>query len=58
MKKEKLNPLELDKETIARLDEAQLKKIIGGGYDAIDDADESACHTVSCMNVSCGNARP
>ena len=57
MKKEKLNPLELDKETIARLDEAQLKKIIGGGYDAIDDADETA--TGCCPVNSCNApARP
>ena len=30
MKKLKLNPLELDKETIARLDEKQLAEIVGG----------------------------
>jgi bacteriocin-like protein len=30
MKKFKLNPLELDKETIAKLDEKQLAEIVGG----------------------------
>lgn len=30
MKKLKLDPLELDKETIARLDEKQLAEIVGG----------------------------
>ena len=43
MKKVELNPLELDKETIARLDEAQLNQIVGGKN---DDADESACQGV------------
>ena len=52
MKKLKLNPLELDKETIARLDEAQLNQIVGGEN---DDADETNCQGVglSCSNVSC-----
>ena len=52
MKKVKLNPLELDKETIARLDEAQLNQIVGGEN---DDADESACQGVgnSCGAGSC-----
>ncbi|WP_161596651.1 class I lanthipeptide [Chitinophaga vietnamensis] len=30
MKKVILNPLELDKETIAQLDEAQLQQVVGG----------------------------
>ncbi len=39
MKKEKVNPLDLDKETIARLDEQQLRQIAGGVND--DNGDES-----------------
>ena len=51
MKKVKLNPLELDKETIARLDEAQLNQIVGG---VNDDADETNCPSlwISCA-MSC-----
>ncbi len=39
MKKEKVNPLALDKETIAKLDEQQLQQIVGGAND--DNGDES-----------------
>jgi hypothetical protein len=39
MKKDKVNPLDLDKETIARLDEQQLRQIAGGAND--DNGDES-----------------
>ena len=52
MRKIELNPLELDKETIARLDEAQLNQIVGGQN---DDADETNCQGVgnSCVVTSC-----
>ncbi len=43
MKKEKINPLELDKETIAKLDEQQLQQIVGGATD--DNGDETSCDT-------------
>jgi hypothetical protein len=35
MKKFNLDPLALDKETIARLDEKQLQAIVGGNYEAM-----------------------
>ncbi len=46
MKKEKVNPLDLDKETIARLDEQQLRQIAGGAND--DNGDESENCTQTC----------
>lgn len=54
MKKIKLNSLELDKETIARLDEAQLNALVGG---VNDDADETNCQGVgvSCQQNSCNS---
>ena len=61
MKKVKLNPLELDKETIARLDEAQLSQIVGGQN---DDADETnpQCVGATCAIATCNpvfvTARP
>lgn len=57
MKKIRLDSLELDKETIARLDIAQINEIIGG---INDDADETNCVTVgpSCGNGGSCNARP
>ncbi len=49
MKKEKVSPLDLDKETIARLDEQQLRQIAGGVND--DNGDESnGCDT----GTTCG----
>jgi hypothetical protein len=49
MKKIKLDPLSLDKETIAKLDEAQLQEIIGG---AVEDF---AVTSGNCgQNSDCG----
>lgn len=42
MKKKKVNPLDLDKETIAKLDEKQLDALAGGANDPEDD-DEATC---------------
>lgn len=50
MKKKKLNPLELDKETIARLDEKQLEALAGGANDP-DEQDEA---TFTCKNTNTG----
>jgi hypothetical protein len=45
MKKLFLDPLSLDKETVAMLDERQLQQIVGGiGY-AAEVADTSGCNT-------------
>ncbi|WKK81751.1 class I lanthipeptide [Marivirga arenosa] len=41
-KKKNLNPLELDKETIAKLDEKQLESLAGGKNDP-DEQDEATC---------------
>lgn len=54
----------MDKETIAKLDEAQLNQIVGGVND--NDADESACPfpASNCtagtcsLGTSCQAARP
>lgn len=53
MKKIKLHALELDKETIAKLDDAQLNALVGGVND--DDSDETNCQGVgvSCQQNSC-----
>ena len=42
MKKKKVNPLDLDKETIAKLDEKQLESLAGGANDP-DEGDEATC---------------
>ncbi len=41
-KKRKVNPLSLDKTTIARLDEKQLEALAGGASDP-DENDEATC---------------
>jgi hypothetical protein len=56
MKKEKVSPLDLDKETLARLDEQQLRQIAGGVND--DNGDESnGCDTGGTCGggTSCNN---
>ena len=50
MKKIKLNPLQLDKETIAKLDEQQLQEIVGGVNN--EDAATSCSGVGSCDTVS------
>ncbi len=42
MKKKNVNPLDLDKETIAKLDEKQLDSLAGGANDP-DEDDEATC---------------
>ena len=42
MKKKNVNPLDLDKETIAKLDEKQLESLAGGTNDPEED-DEATC---------------
>lgn len=41
-KKKNVNPLDLDKETIAKLDEKQLEALAGGKSDP-DEEDEATC---------------
>ncbi len=41
-KKRKINPLSLDKETIARLDEKQMEAL-AGGVNAPEENDEATC---------------
>ena len=41
-KKKRVNPLSLDKTTIARLDEKQLEALAGGANDP-DETDEATC---------------
>ncbi|WP_143305163.1 class I lanthipeptide [Chitinophaga vietnamensis] len=45
MKKVILNPLELDKETIAQLDEMQLQQIVGGINQTMLMATSTGCGT-------------
>jgi hypothetical protein len=53
MKKRNVNPLDLDKETIAKLDEKQLEAIAGGASD--ENAEESSCSLwTNCMPSCCG----
>ncbi|SIT93983.1 class I lanthipeptide [Pontibacter indicus] len=42
MKKKSTNPLDLDKETIAKLDEKQLDALAGGAGDP-EEAEEATC---------------
>ncbi len=46
MKKKNINPLSLDKETIARLDEKQMEALAGGANDP-DERDECTCILIS-----------
>lgn len=43
MKKKNVNPLDLDKETISKLDEKQLDALAGGANDP-DEEDEATCY--------------
>jgi hypothetical protein len=52
MKKKTVNPLDLDKETIAKLNEDQLDAIQGGASDP-DDADETNCNISCNLGTSC-----
>lgn len=53
MKKKKLNPLELDKQTIANLDESQLNAIAGGASDE-KQAETDCSLWTNCMPSCCG----
>ncbi|CAA9283114.1 MAG: hypothetical protein AVDCRST_MAG56-4017 [uncultured Cytophagales bacterium] len=53
MKKEKVNPLDLDKETIARLDEQQLRQIAGGVNDDNGDESNNCGNTCGTGNTVC-----
>lgn len=53
MKKKKLNPLDLDKETIAKLDEKQLEALAGGVGDP-DEQDEATQCNGSNATGACG----
>lgn len=48
MKKTNVNPLNLDKETLANLDEQELAQIAGGQEESIIE-EESDCQEKSCM---------
>ncbi|MFD2033382.1 class I lanthipeptide [Belliella marina] len=45
MKKKKMNPLDLNKETIAKLDEKQLEALAGGAGDPDEQDEATACIT-------------
>ncbi len=47
MKKTNVNPLNLDKETLANLDEQDLAQIAGGQEDVVEE--EADCEEKSCM---------
>lgn len=58
MKKLVLNPLALDKETIAKLDEKQLQEIVGGITTDMDDASTgcgSGSSTCGGSSTGCGS---
>ncbi len=53
MKKTNVNPLNLDKETLANLDEKELSQIAGGQEESIIDQ-EDGCQKESCMEKTDG----
>jgi len=60
MKKLNLNPLSLDKETIARLDDKQLLEIVGGNAKGTPSGSSSGCGSggstcSSGASTGCGN---
>lgn len=60
MKKQLFSPLDLDKETIAKLDESQLNQIVGGAdYDDTDETNDCCPSGATCVfGTSCAPARP
>ncbi|MCI5080327.1 MAG: class I lanthipeptide [Saprospiraceae bacterium] len=60
MKKMSLNPLELDKETIALLDGKHLQEIVGGANNALAPAGSTGCGSggstcTSGTSTGCGS---
>ncbi|WP_143305162.1 class I lanthipeptide [Chitinophaga vietnamensis] len=56
MKKVMLNPLELDMETIAQLDERQLQQVVGGNRQSLLMATSTGCGDGSSTCGTGGNS--